>query len=147
MKRYQLFYLITILILISCVDRSEPIFINRTKKGGLYEINEDGKEFTFYNRNEKLKVDTSNAISFKNFEKLYSENAPMDGLAVLVIKLDESGTSKLSTMTKRNMNKQLCLVIEDKIVSAPQVSEQIVNGELELLMIKKDFDFLKNSFE
>ena len=147
MKRYQLFYLITILILISCADRSEPITINRTKKGGLYEINEDGKEFTFYNRNEKLKIDTSNAISFKNFEKLYSENAPMDGLAVLVIKLDESGTSKLSTMTKRNMNKQLCLVIEDNIVSAPQVSEPIVNGELELLMTKKDFDFLKNSFE
>lgn len=147
MKKHYLFYLIVILIFTSCVDKNEPININRTRQGGLYEINEDGKEFTFYNRNEKLKIDTTNVIFFKNFEKLYSGNSPMDGVAVLVIKLDENGTSKLNAMTKRNINGQLCLIIEGKIVAAPQVSEPIENGKLELLLAKKDFDFLKNSFE
>lgn len=147
MNKYRILYLVVIPIFTSCAEKVDPISLNSEKQGGLYEINETGKELTFYNRSEKLKVDTTSVISFKNFDQLQSGNPPMDGIALLIIKLDETGTSKLKEMTKRNIKKQLCLVIEDKIVAAPQVSEVISNGQIELLIAKKDFEYLAASFE
>jgi preprotein translocase subunit SecD len=48
---------------------------------------------------------------------------------VVSIKFDNSGTQKFRDLTKANLNKRIAIVLDNKIVSAPNVSVEISNGE------------------
>lgn len=135
------------MIFTGCNLKTEPISFNKNLQGGLFETAYEGKEISFYNRDEQMTVDTTSNISFKHFEQLLRGNPPMDGMAVLLIKLDEIGTKKLRDMTTRNIKKQVCLIVNDQIVVAPIVSSAIINGQLELIMSIRDFEHLSTLLE
>lgn len=48
---------------------------------------------------------------------------------VTSLKFDNSGTQKFAELTKNNLNKRIAIVLDNKIVSAPNVSVEINNGE------------------
>lgn len=48
---------------------------------------------------------------------------------VVTIKFDNAGKEKFAELTKKNSQKQLAIVLDDKIVSAPTVQTEITSGE------------------
>lgn len=51
---------------------------------------------------------------------------------VVNIKFNNAGKEKFSKITKENLNKQLAIVLDNKIVSAPTVQVEITNGSAEI---------------
>lgn len=48
---------------------------------------------------------------------------------VVTLKFDNVGKEKFSELTKNNLQKQIAIVLDNKVVSAPTVQTQIANGE------------------
>lgn len=48
---------------------------------------------------------------------------------VVSIRFDNAGTQKFAALTKKNLNKRIAIVLDNKIVSAPTVQTEITNGE------------------
>ncbi|MES2379601.1 MAG: hypothetical protein V4538_01080 [Bacteroidota bacterium] len=118
-----------LLILTSCNGQTGAIKINKDKIGGLYEINENGKQLNFYNSDEIFKLDTVTYISFVYFDRITRVQSDFDqGVYSLDFKLNDSGTLKFKEMTERNTGKQICFVIGDKVMSAPTILGSIPNG-------------------
>ena len=68
---------------------------------------------------------------------------------MLNFKLNESGKIKFEKMTRRNLGKQICLVIKDKVITAPILSMAITDGKINLSMLEKNIieeiiEYLKN---
>jgi protein-export membrane protein SecD len=53
-----------------------------------------------------------------------------EGKPVVSFKLDSVGTRKFAGITKNNMGRVLALVLNDKIISAPRIGDEIANGEV-----------------
>lgn len=137
-----------LLLLVSCSSSDSPIAINKNKKGGLFESSVTGKGLSFYHSKEIIKVDTTTFISFVDFDVIRQEKSPYEGVFVLNVELNESGTLKFNEMTSRNLRKPICFVIGDKIVAAPIISEVISNGRI-LMMIpdKKGVELIIEYFK
>ena len=56
-------------------------------------------------------------------------NAMAQSQAVVQIQFDNAGTQKFSQLTKDNLNKQIAIVLDNKIVSAPTVQSAITDGQ------------------
>lgn len=48
---------------------------------------------------------------------------------VVTIKFDNTGKEKFADLTKRNVQKQIAIVLDNKIVTAPTVQTELTNGE------------------
>lgn len=48
---------------------------------------------------------------------------------VVSIKFDNSGKERFRNLTKNNINKRIAIVLDDQIVSAPSVNEEIASGD------------------
>jgi preprotein translocase subunit SecD len=48
---------------------------------------------------------------------------------VVTIKFDNAGKERFAQLTKTNLNKQIAVVLDNKIVTAPTVNTEITNGE------------------
>lgn len=137
-----------LLVLISCSGQDNRIVLNKNKKGGIFESNVYGKSLTFYDKDESIKVDTSTFISFGEFAGIKRGKSPIDGVFVLDFKLNEIGTLRFKEMTNRNLRKQICFVIDDKIIAAPVISEEITNGQLQMMVSdKKAIDLIFEYFK
>jgi preprotein translocase subunit SecD len=150
MKAISFLHLVnSIIILASCNTQTGSSIISQNKIGGLYEINESGEIFSFYNSNEIFKLDTLSHIPFKYFESIQKQKSQYDGIYSVYIKLDPQGTLLFKEMTERNKNKQLCLVIDNKIMAAPMVTAIIPDGKVTLTIADKNgleeiINYLKN---
>jgi|JI10StandDraft_1071094.scaffolds.fasta_scaffold03922_16 preprotein translocase subunit SecD len=138
-----------LLILTGCQGQSGAMEINKTKVGGVYEIVDSGKEFKFYNSDQSFKLDTLTFISFANFEKVQRVKSPYEGVYSLSFKLNDKGKLKFKEMTSRNVHKQICFVMGDKIIAAPQVNDIIPNGQVSIMIadekgIEEIIKYLKN---
>lgn len=138
-----------LLILFSCSREDNRIAINKTKKGGLFEIKANGKSLTFYNKKESIKVDTTTFVPFTDFDNLEEMKSPYEGVFVLDFKLNDKGTSKFKEMTTRNLGKQLYFVVDDKIVATPIINEEISNGRIQMMLADRNeveliIQYLKN---
>lgn len=51
---------------------------------------------------------------------------------VVLIKFNNAGREKFAQLTKKNMQKQIAIVLDNKIVSAPVVQVEITNGSAEI---------------
>lgn len=58
-----------------------------------------------------------------------NSNNTINNQPVVSIKFDNSGKDKFKQLTKDNLNKQIAIVLDNKIVSAPNVQTEITNGE------------------
>ncbi len=124
------FVIITgLLTLTGCNGQTGAVKINKTKIGGLYEINVNGKEYNFYNSDEIFKLDTGTFISFIYFDKIVRVQSDFDqGVYSLDFKLNDAGILKFKEMTERNIGKPICFVIGDKVMAAPTILVIIPNG-------------------
>lgn len=115
-----------------CVKPVKPVEIKSGKQGGLFEINEAGRSFTFHDSNESLHLDTTTYIPLSSFEVVQQEKSDYEGSLVLNIKLNEVGTTKFKAMSERNISKQICFVVGSKIISAPILQSPIPNGRISM---------------
>jgi len=58
-----------------------------------------------------------------------NSNGSVTSDPVVSIQFDGTGTAKFRTLTQDNLNKQIAIVLDNKIVSAPNVSAAITNGQ------------------
>jgi preprotein translocase subunit SecD len=128
----------SIIIISSCNVQTGSSIESQNKIGGLYEINESGEIFSFYNNNETFKLDTASHIPFKYFESIKKQKSQYDGIYSVYIKLNPQGALLFKDMTERNKNKQLCLIINNKIMAAPLVTDIITSGQLTLMIADKN---------
>jgi preprotein translocase subunit SecD len=138
-----------IFILTECAARRDFIEVNKGKIGGLYEISENGKAHKFYNSDQLFKLDTLTFISFEHFDKIYREESEFKGVYSLGFILTESGKRGFEEMTARNIKKQLCFVLEDKVIAAPIVHTSIPNGRVSVTVaderaIDRIIEYLSN---
>ena len=132
--------LIAIILFTKCGPSYTPIEIKGGKHGGIYEVTDSGTEYKFYNNTQTFKLNISTFISFNDFEWAQSANSD-EGNYVLNFKLSESGALKLKQLSERNLQKQICLVVDSKIMAAPTIQTAITNGLVTLTIPdKKAFD-------
>jgi preprotein translocase subunit SecD len=131
MKKKPLSRIITLaslLLLMSCQGPVRPIAIKANKQGGLYETLDTGKAFSFYNDSVTYTLNTDTYIPLSDFERLQVEEGTFEGMSVLNFKLNVAGASSFKGMSERNLNKQICLVVNNKVVTAPTLQGAIPNG-------------------
>lgn len=116
------------LILTCCRQQRSVIVLHADRMGGLYEISENGMEFKYYNSDQVFKLDTLTYISLVKFDKIYREESPFRGVYSLGFELNETGKREFEEMTARNINKQVCFVLNGKVMAAPYVQTTIPNG-------------------
>jgi preprotein translocase subunit SecD len=120
--------LVSLLLLMSCQGPVRPIAVKANKQGGLYETLETGKTFSFYNDTITYMLNTDTYIPLSDFERLQVEEGTFEGTSVLNFKLNDAGVSSLKNMSERNLNKQICLVVDGRVVTAPTLQGAIPNG-------------------
>ena len=135
--------------LIQC-NGQNTVKIKKDKIGGLFELSETGKIYKSYNEVQSYRLDTISCISFQDFESAKKEKASYNkNLYVLEFKLNQSGKIKFEEMTKRNVGKQICFVIKDKVIIAPLLNSAITDGKISLSgaqknIIEEIIEYLKN---
>ncbi|MCB0506464.1 MAG: hypothetical protein KDC58_13320 [Cyclobacteriaceae bacterium] len=133
-----LLIIIGLLVLTSCSGQSGVIEIDRSKIGGLYEIDENGREYAFYNGKESFKLNTLTSISFTDFDQIIRMKPRFEGVYSLYFELNDIGILKFKEMTERNIGKPICFVIGNKIMAAPTVQVAIPNGQGEITIADKN---------
>lgn len=137
MKIYTTILTLTAALLVmGCGQPTSVIEIKSRKNGGLFEFSDNGMKYKFYNDSMTYKLNTLTSISFSDFDRIQFENSPQGGY-VLNFKLNESGTLKFKEMTERNLQKQVCFVVDDKIMAAPVIQAVITKGFVSLTINEK----------
>jgi len=54
------------------------------------------------------------------------------GVPLVRLKFTSSGKKKFAKVTQKNVGKRLAILIDEKVISAPQIREPILNGEAEI---------------
>jgi len=124
-----------LLVLFSCSPHRDAIEINENKPGGLYELAQNGKQFKSYNSDESYLVDTTTFISFADFHYFEKQESDHEGTYSFNFQLTDEGTLKFKEMTGRNISKQICFIIGDKVVIAPIVQGIIPNGMVSVTIV------------
>ncbi|MEN7551754.1 hypothetical protein AAG747_27815 [Rapidithrix thailandica] len=135
MKTKILIVFTSLLLLWGCGRKYPLMKINPGKEGGIYEIANQGKEYTSYNPEQTYLLNPSTCISFADFESVQQEDSPYEGGSYrFIFKLNETGTLKFKEFTQRNLGKQVCLVVNNKVIVAPVIQEVIPSGLLSISM-------------
>ena len=114
--------------LISCGNQPN---IPKGKIGGIYETVENGKLYFLMNTNEQFYLDTLSYISFDEFD-VVTKGSTDYGAPQLGFRLNDKGALKFKRMTERNLNKKICIVIQDQIILAANVVMVIEDGKIEV---------------
>ncbi len=130
------FSLLVVLVFVKCGPPTTTVELRSSKNGGLYEISDKGTEYKFYNNAQSFKLNTSTFIPFDDFERIQTEDSEESAHALQFI-LNKSGTEKFKQMTERNLQKQVCFVVDNKIMAAPIIQSIIANGFVQLNMPDK----------
>lgn len=79
--------------------------------------------------------------TFSSSQTTGSQSSP-----VVTIKFNNTGKEKFAELTKKDLNKQIAIVLDNKVVSAPTVQVEITNGSAEITGSKtiKDAQALAN---
>jgi preprotein translocase subunit SecD len=130
MKHFKLallFIVTSFSILTSC---SIETYVIKGKIGGLYELSPDGETFGSSNSNENYLLNTQTYIYFDDFSTIYKELPRNESYYNIGFTLNEKGTLNFKDMTKRNLNKELSIIIQDEIIVRSNVVKQIVDGKV-----------------
>jgi preprotein translocase subunit SecD len=133
MKRlYKLLISALTIVLISCQYSPREIKIKPNKIGGLFEVIESGVPYKFYNSGELFKLDTSTFIPFNDFIEINRRKSEFEGTFTLGFSLNADGAEQLRKMTEGNIRKQICFVVDDKVIAAPIVMTAITGGQVDM---------------
>jgi len=103
------------------------------------EDSDFGSEFLFFEDNErKLKVNKRIVLSGDNLVDAQPRIDNRDNQTIVSFTLDRTGAKRFGRITTDNVGKKLAIVLDNKIISAPQIREPIVGGNGQ---ITGDFTF------
>lgn len=119
----------------SCATHLKQDFSHSNfKYNGIYKIDTiNGVEFSFYNEPTKiLKIDTVALIKINDFESLQKVKDKGYYGFNLQINLNDSATKVFADYTKNHINKQLAIILNDKLIIAPIIMSEISGGHLSI---------------
>jgi preprotein translocase subunit SecD/SecD/SecF fusion protein len=97
-----------------------------------------GSEILFFeNGNTSLRIDKRVVLSGDNLDNARPSFNNQDNETVVSFTLDRLGSKRFAKVTTNNVGKQLAIILDNKIVSAPQIREPILGGNGQ---ISGDFD-------
>lgn len=130
MKAKIFIYSVLLLILsTSCHQKKNLLISKENKLGGIYEADENRKEFVFFDRDSIVKLNTDTYISFQEFENLLYGKDDFE-IDTFYIVMTEDGTKKLSQLSQKNINKSLYFVVDTKIAASPVLIQPIESGNM-----------------
>ncbi len=122
-----------------------------TLKTGWYYIadTDNGFKRQLDQTTEYYFIDPSVIVPLEQFEKLeLTDNK--DNFPMLIIRFDKNGTNSWSIATEKAIDKNLALIINDKLVATPKVNSQITAGVSALSRTgydKQDLDEILKTIE
>jgi len=103
------------------------------------EDDDFGSEFLFYEDNiSKIKVNKRVIISGENLTNANPTFDSQNNETVVSFSLDRIGSKKFGRATSKYVGKRLAIIIDNKVISAPQIREAIIGGSGQ---ISGDFTF------
>lgn len=98
---------------------------------GCYYVTDSlsGVEHTMWKTGEKLYISPKAIVAVANFSSIKIESDQF-GKSAILVSLDREGTEKFAEATEKWVGRQLAFVINDTLVSAPQVNMRIDGGNL-----------------
>jgi protein-export membrane protein SecD len=93
------------------------------------EENEFGSEIVFYEDNvNKLRINKRVIISGDNLDNAKPSINNQTNEVAVSFTLDRLGAKRFGKITSENVGKRLAIVLDNKIISAPQIQEAILGG-------------------
>lgn len=147
----NLIKLFCLLILTSCsvsndiTNEVEYVIKNPNLSDGIYELNETGNKF--YTLKDSSKVYSLNQkpyITSKDFKSINmaSTQLYLPEEVALNIYFTKKGTKLFSDITRQNLNKKIAYVINNKILSIPNIHAELKGGRSQFLFPKVFLDSL-----
>lgn len=93
-----------------------------------------------YGKNKEIKYKNTN-LGGADIEKATLEN--LNGNYVINIKFNPKGTKKFADLTKELIGKPLAIFVNDNLISAPYINEQITNGVAQITSPYSNYDEVK----
>ncbi len=88
-----------------------------------------GTELLFYeDSKDQLRVNKRIILSGENLDNARPSFNNLNNETVVSFSLDRSGTKKFARVTTNNVGKRLAIILDGKIVSAPEIREPIIGG-------------------
>ena len=98
-----------------------------------------GSELLFFEDNEKeLRVNKRIVMSGENLTNAKPTFDNINNQAIVTFTLDRVGAKRFGRVTSDNIGKRLAIILDNKIISAPQIKEPIIGGNGQ---ISGDFTF------
>jgi len=79
-----------------------------------------------------LLVDINPSINGNEIASAAQGNDPDDNSPVVNFRLNSAGAKKFGEVTSRNINRQFAIVLDDKVMSAPNIREPIWQGSVQI---------------
>ena len=93
------------------------------------EEDDFGSEFLFFeDGSSKLKINKRVVMSGENLINARPSFDNQNNATIVSFTLDRVGTKKFGRATAKNVGKRLAIVLDNKIISAPQIREAIIGG-------------------
>ena len=125
----------------------ELIFMtsSTTEDGGV-QLKDYYEDYTYPGYWKATDLTGRNLIANKTDATFQNSQSGIQSEAVVSLTFDNAGKDKFATLTKENLNKQIAIVLDNKIVSAPNVSTEITDGRAIITGMKdiKDAQDLAN---
>ena len=107
--------------------------LGKTAKLTFRLVSDEDSEFTselisFENSDEKLNINKRIVISGDNLTNAGPKLDSQTNQAIVSFTFDRVGAKKFARATTDNVGKQLAIILDDKIISAPQIREPILGG-------------------
>ena len=80
------------------------------------------------NTEDKIKINKRVLLSGENLVNARPSIDNRTGQAIVSFTLDRSGAKKFARVTTNNIGKRLAIILDNKIISSPQISESIIGG-------------------
>lgn len=77
---------------------------------------------------QKLAVEKIVRIDSSHFKHVDVQNDPRTGRPTIAFEFDEAGRQLFAEITKRNVNRRLCIVIDGKVIASPVIVMPILGG-------------------
>lgn len=94
---------------------------------GLYFVVDSGYGYPRKNEWEVLYIDPSPIVTAGNLTRIRTDNSPDDRLDV-VFEMDSIGSARWQVATRRCAGDRVAIVVQNEVVSAPTVTEEIPLG-------------------
>ncbi|MBN2663061.1 MAG: hypothetical protein JXR68_05380 [Bacteroidales bacterium] len=134
MKRAFLF-LVVISIFVSCnlLMSQKTSSILDTKYNGFYPVVMTGQKIYFYDDSTNFVfIDTNVIISVNEIELIKKQKNKTTNMVELYIELTPEGTIKFSDYTAQHIDEQLAIIFGDKLIVAPTIRTEILEGKIVL---------------